>query len=188
MFLIDNVVAHFQIEEDGTMTATASGRVIILKWVHLFTVKYWLCLNQYDPSPLYRLYFVTSSFHNVLFFFRPLATGKCAPKCWPPLRKLLILPSSGWNTGELQITCRVEVSCGTFTWTGTYLNLLVSVWTALRLTFGNVSWFYIDLWTTVDLIWSSADTLGSLIQAVVIITDNTSYHCISCWLDSWISL
>ncbi|TKS89608.1 Retinol-binding protein 4-A [Collichthys lucidus] len=30
LFLIDNVVANFKIEEDGTMTATATGRVIIL--------------------------------------------------------------------------------------------------------------------------------------------------------------
>ncbi|KAG8008707.1 Retinol-binding protein 4-A, partial [Nibea albiflora] len=30
LFLIDNVVANFKIEEDGSMTATASGRVIIL--------------------------------------------------------------------------------------------------------------------------------------------------------------
>jgi len=30
LFLIDNIVAQFTIEEDGTMTATAKGRVIIL--------------------------------------------------------------------------------------------------------------------------------------------------------------
>uniref|UniRef100_A0A8C2QAT4 Retinol binding protein 4, plasma n=1 Tax=Cyprinus carpio TaxID=7962 RepID=A0A8C2QAT4_CYPCA len=30
LFLLDNVVANFKVEEDGTMTATATGRVIIL--------------------------------------------------------------------------------------------------------------------------------------------------------------
>lgn len=31
LFLLDNIVANFKVEEDGTMTATAVGRVIILK-------------------------------------------------------------------------------------------------------------------------------------------------------------
>lgn len=31
LFLLDNVVATYKIEEDGTMTASAVGRVIILK-------------------------------------------------------------------------------------------------------------------------------------------------------------
>lgn len=31
LFLLDNVVAEFKVEEDGRMTATAKGRVIILK-------------------------------------------------------------------------------------------------------------------------------------------------------------
>lgn len=31
LFLIDNIVANFAIHEDGNMTATAEGRVIILK-------------------------------------------------------------------------------------------------------------------------------------------------------------
>lgn len=31
LFLIDNIVAEFTIHEDGAMTATAKGRVIILK-------------------------------------------------------------------------------------------------------------------------------------------------------------
>lgn len=33
LFLLDNVVANYQVEEDGKMTATAYGRVIILKLV-----------------------------------------------------------------------------------------------------------------------------------------------------------
>ncbi len=33
LFLIDNIVANFLIDEEGKMTATAEGRVIILKWV-----------------------------------------------------------------------------------------------------------------------------------------------------------
>lgn len=31
LFLLDNIVANFVISEDGQMTATAEGRVIILK-------------------------------------------------------------------------------------------------------------------------------------------------------------
>lgn len=31
LFLIDNIVAQFSIAEDGAMTATAKGRVVILK-------------------------------------------------------------------------------------------------------------------------------------------------------------
>lgn len=31
LFLIDNIVANFIIQEDGNMTATAEGRVILLK-------------------------------------------------------------------------------------------------------------------------------------------------------------
>ena len=33
LFLRDNIVANFAIREDGTMTASAEGRVIILKYV-----------------------------------------------------------------------------------------------------------------------------------------------------------
>lgn len=31
LFLLDNIIAEYKIEDDGRMTATAVGRVIILK-------------------------------------------------------------------------------------------------------------------------------------------------------------
>lgn len=33
LFLIDNIVAQFTIDDEGQMTAKAMGRVNILKWV-----------------------------------------------------------------------------------------------------------------------------------------------------------
>lgn len=33
LFLLDNIVANFNVSEDGVMQASAIGRVIILKWV-----------------------------------------------------------------------------------------------------------------------------------------------------------
>lgn len=33
LFLLDNIVANFNVSEDGVMHASAIGRVIILKWV-----------------------------------------------------------------------------------------------------------------------------------------------------------
>lgn len=70
-------------------------------------------------------------FHNVVFPLWPPAIGKCVPTCWPPSRKHLTLPSSGWSTGESHPTCRLEVSCGACepVHTQVLTNLLALTWT-----------------------------------------------------------
>uniref|UniRef100_A0A668A793 Plasma retinol-binding protein II n=1 Tax=Myripristis murdjan TaxID=586833 RepID=A0A668A793_9TELE len=50
LFLLDNIVAQFNIAEDGQMTATAEGRVIILQQWELCAHMFATFEDTYDPA------------------------------------------------------------------------------------------------------------------------------------------
>lgn len=104
---------------------------------------YMLCVGVGVLSHLLNAVILSLIFRFALISLWLPAIGNCVLTWSPPLRKLLIQPSSGWSTGGSHPICRLEVSCKTWTHSKMYRTepdflTPTSSWSYMSLT--SVTW------------------------------------------------